>query len=62
MSDSSYPVYLIHAPILVYLALALRGIKLYPLLKFALVSPVAVVLCFLIAYFLRKLPLVRSIL
>ncbi len=62
MSDSSYAVYLIHAPVVIYLALALRGIKLYPLLKFALVSPVAVVLCFLIAYFLRKLPLVRSIL
>ena len=62
MSDSTYTVYFIHAPVLVYLALALRGIKLYPLLKFALVSPVAVALCFLIAYFLRKLPLVRSIL
>jgi glucan biosynthesis protein C len=61
MSDSSYAVYLIHAPVLVYLALAVRGIKLYPLLKFALVSPVAVVLCFLLAYLLRKLPLVRSI-
>ena len=61
VSDSSYAVYLIHAPVVVYLALALRGIKLYPLLKFALVSPVAVVLCFLLAYLLRKLLLVGSI-
>lgn len=62
MSDSSFAVYLIHAPILVFLALALRGISLHPLLKFALVSPVAVALCFVIAHYLRKLPLVRSIL
>jgi len=60
MMDSTY-VYLIHAPVVAYLALALRGIEFYPLLKFALMSPVAVVLCFLIAYFLRKLPLIRSI-
>lgn len=62
MSDSSYAVYFIHAPVLVFLALALRGITLYPLLKWTLVAPVAVALCFVLAYLLRKLPLVRRIL
>ncbi|MGD9048016.1 MAG: acyltransferase family protein [Anaerolineae bacterium] len=62
MSDSVFAVYFIHAPVLVFLALALKDITLYPLLKFALVAPIAVVLCFAIAYLLRKLPLVRRIL
>jgi glucan biosynthesis protein C len=62
MSDSTFAVYFIHAPVLVFLALALKDITLYPLLKFALVAPVAVVLCFVIAIPLRKLPLVRRIL
>lgn len=61
MSDSTYTVYFIHAPVLVFLALALKDIKLYPLLKWSLVSPVAILLCFVIAYFLRRLPLLRNI-
>jgi glucan biosynthesis protein C len=62
MSASAYTVFLIHAPVLVFLALALRGISLHPLLKFAVVAPLAVALCFLIANYLRKLPLARRIL
>ncbi len=60
MAANSFAVYFIHAPVLVFLALALRGIQLYPLLKFALVAPVVVALCFLIAHYLRRLPLVRN--
>jgi glucan biosynthesis protein C len=62
MSDSSYAVYFIHAPVLVFLALALRGVSLYPLLKWAMLAPVAVGLCFVVAYLLRRLPGVRRIL
>ena len=62
ISASAYTVYIIHAAMLVFLGLTLRGIKLPSLLKFVLVAPVAVVLCFLLAYFIRKLPLVRNIL
>jgi glucan biosynthesis protein C len=62
MSDSAYAVYFIHAPVLVFLALALRGFTLHSLLKFLLVAPVAVALCFVLAYLLRKLPGVRRIL
>jgi glucan biosynthesis protein C len=62
LSACTYPVYFIHAPVLVFLALALRNIALSPLLKWALVSPVAVVLCFAIAYLLKRLPLVGRIL
>jgi fucose 4-O-acetylase-like acetyltransferase len=62
MSDSTFAVYFIHAPVIVYLALALRGIDLHPLVKYLLVAPVAVSLCFLIAYGVRQLPLVRRVL
>ena len=62
LSASTYTVYFIHAPVLVFLALALQGFHVHPLLKFALVSPLAVVLCFTISYLLKKLPIIRSIL
>jgi len=62
MSASTFSVYFIHAPVLVLLALALRPIRLHPLLKWALVSPVAVALCFAISHYFRKLPLIRSVL
>jgi glucan biosynthesis protein C len=62
LAASTYTVYFIHAPVLVCLALALRGFHVHPLLKFALVSPLAVVLCFTISYLLKKLPIIRSIL
>ncbi|MFC1511758.1 hypothetical protein ACFL5H_01005 [Candidatus Latescibacterota bacterium] len=45
-----------------FLVLALRGLSLYPLLKFALVAPLAVGLCFTLASIFRKLPLARQIL
>jgi glucan biosynthesis protein C len=61
MSDNTFTVYFVHAPVLVFLALALKDIDLYPLLKWALVSPVAIALCFVIAYILRRLPVLRSI-
>jgi glucan biosynthesis protein C len=62
MAASAYTVYIIHAPVIVFLGLALRGVILHPLLKFALVAPVALALCFLLANFIRKLPLARDIL
>ncbi len=62
MSESMYTVYIFHAPIIVFLALGLRGIILSPLLKFVLVAPLAVSLCFLISNYIRKLPIARRIL
>jgi len=62
LSASAYTVFIIHAPVLVFLALALKGISLYPLIKFVLVAPLAVSLCFAIATVIRKLPLARKIL
>jgi len=62
MSAASYSVYVLHPLLIVPLALALSSIRLDLSLKFVLVTPVAVALCFLVGYYVRKLPLVRSIL
>ncbi len=62
MSASAYTVYIFHAPIIVLLALTLRGVILDPLLKFVLIAPLAVGLCFLLSNYIRKLPIARSIL
>jgi len=55
MSKNAYTVYIIHAPIIVFLALSLQGIIMNPLLKFALVAPLAVAVCFLIGNYIRKI-------
>jgi hypothetical protein len=44
------------------LALALSGIPMNSTLKFILVAPAAVALCYVISYYLRKLPYVKSVL
>lgn len=59
---SSYTVYIIHAPVIVLFALAVRGIHLYPLLKYAVVVFISIPVCFVVASFLRQLPLARRIL
>jgi surface polysaccharide O-acyltransferase-like enzyme len=62
MAASTFAVYIVHQPVLIFLGLVLRGIRLPHLLKFILVAPLAVALCFAIAQAVRKLPLVRNIL
>ncbi|MDY0356576.1 MAG: acyltransferase family protein [Sedimentisphaerales bacterium] len=61
-SASSYTVYVIHAPVIILGALAVRSVVLYPLVKFALVSLVLIPLCFLLAAGIRRLPGARRIL
>jgi glucan biosynthesis protein C len=62
LSQQSYAVYIIHIPILVFVAVALRGVELAPLLKFGIVAVIAVPTCFVVAYMLRKIPGVSRIL
>ena len=53
---NAYAAYIIHAPLIAYLALAVRDVTLHPLLKFALVAPVALLLCFGLSSLIRKIP------
>jgi glucan biosynthesis protein C len=61
LSQHSYTVYVIHVPIVVLLAHALREIKLAPLLKFGMASLIGVPLCFAVAYIVRKMPLASKV-
>jgi hypothetical protein len=62
LSQQSYAVYIIHIPIIVYLAVVLRGIDLEYLLKFGLAAVIVVPICFAVAYIIRKIPGVSRIL
>jgi glucan biosynthesis protein C len=62
LSQQSYAVYVIHVPIVVFLGIGLKGIELAPLLKFALAAVIAVPICFVIAYLIRKIPGVSRVL
>jgi glucan biosynthesis protein C len=62
MSESAYTAYIVHAPVIIILALALREIQLPLLLKWVFVSGLAVPLCFTFSYYLRRLPIAQRIL
>ncbi|WP_346353068.1 acyltransferase family protein [Azotosporobacter soli] len=63
LADNSFAVYVFHAPIIITLTLLLRDLQFWPLLKFALLSVLALPLCFALAHFvLRRLPLLKRIL
>lgn len=62
MADSTYAVYVLHPLVIVPLAIVLSPIKMDMALKFILVTPLAVALCYLAGYGVRKLPLLRNIL
>jgi peptidoglycan/LPS O-acetylase OafA/YrhL len=61
LAQQSYAVYLIHIPIIIFLAYVLRGIDIGgihfgPLLKFAIAAVIVVPICFAVAWVLRKIP------
>jgi glucan biosynthesis protein C len=62
LSQHSYAVYIIHIPIVVFIAVALKGIHLEPLPKFGIAALIMVPTCFAVAYIVRKIPLVSRIL
>jgi hypothetical protein len=55
-------VYVIHVPTIVFLALAIRGVDLLSLAKFAVAAAIVVPACFAVAYAVRKIPGVSRIL
>jgi len=62
LAQQSYAVYIIHIPIIVFLAFALRSIELAPLLKFGVASLILVPTCFVVAATIRKIPGVSRVL
>jgi hypothetical protein len=62
MSGAAYATYVLHAPTIVLVALALRGIRLDMGLKYVLVVPFAVGAAFLVGSIVKRLPVARDIL
>jgi glucan biosynthesis protein C len=55
-SRSAYTAYLIHEPVITFLAVLTAGVLIYPLLKFVLASLVSIPLCFGLSSLIRRLP------
>jgi len=68
LAQQSYAVYVIHSPIIVFLAYAFylvlpaRDVVLWPLIRFSLAAITMVPICFAIAFLLRKIPGVARVL
>lgn len=62
LSRSAYAAYLIHEPILTFLAIFAAGVMVYPLLKFLLAGVVCIPLCFALGGLVRRLPHVDRVL
>ena len=61
LSDSSFTVYVFQAPILVLVAQAMQPLILPPILKFLLLSALALPISFLMAQVVKRIPLLRTI-
>ena len=61
-AQQSYTVYIIHIPIIVILALLLRGAQAENLIKFALLAVMALPLSFGLAWLIRKIPYATRVL
>ncbi|HKI87770.1 MAG TPA: acyltransferase family protein [Draconibacterium sp.] len=62
LSASAYGVFVFHAPIIVGISAFFVFWKIPQLLKFIVLAPVALLICFLVAFLFKKLPLVKKIL
>lgn len=62
MSDSSFTVYMFHAPIIITVSLFLLNIKLAPIPKFIIACLIGVPISFLLSHYIRRIPLLKKIL
>ena len=58
----SYATYILHPMVIVGLAVALQSVALYPLLKFLIFAPIAVLASFAVGHLVRMLPGARRVL
>ena len=61
LSRQSYGAFIIHPPVIVTLALLMETLPLPAIVKFVALTAVGTVVCFALAWAIRKLPLVRNI-
>ncbi len=58
----AYAVYILQAPIIVFVALGLKRLSIEHLLKFGLAAMIIVPLCFALAYLVLKIPYISRVL
>jgi hypothetical protein len=61
LSQSAYGVFIFHAPLIVGLSALLRPWDFFPPLKFLVLAPLALILCFTFAFMIKKIPGVGKI-
>ncbi|MHA1932677.1 MAG: acyltransferase family protein [Promethearchaeota archaeon] len=54
LSDASFPMYLVHPPIVVAVALFFSSVPLFPIIKLVIVFPLSVVLCYLTSHLILR--------
>ncbi|MFW9990778.1 MAG: acyltransferase family protein [Candidatus Odinarchaeota archaeon] len=54
LSASAYHMYLVHPPVLVVLSLVFASLDLYPVIKLAIVFPLAVITCYVLSHFVLE--------
>ena len=62
LSEAAYGVYVIHAPVIVGLAAIFRSWNIFPPLKFILLAPIALIICFSIAWMVKQIPGIKKVL
>ena len=62
LAQQSYAVYIVHIPIIIFIAYGLRGIEMASLLKFGLAALIIIPTCFIVTYLIRKIPGVTRVL
>jgi glucan biosynthesis protein C len=56
LAQQSYAVYIIHIPIVIFMAYGLRGLEMASMLKLGLAALIVVPTCFIVAALIRKIP------
>ena len=61
ISKNAFGVYVFHPPIIVFITMLFSGLIMYPLLKMVLMALICIPVCFLIIYFIRKIPICEKL-
>lgn len=63
MSTNAFSVYVFHAPILIALSLFVQSIDIVSFIKFIILIPISILICFAFSNFIiRKIPILRKLL
>ena len=62
LSRSAYATYLLHEPVITFLAIFTEGLIIYPLLKFVIAVFIMTPICFLVGGLVRRIPYVGRVL